>query len=477
MNLDLEERTMMTGLSILLVEDDAGLRKQLTAFLTRKGADVEPVGDLKAARLQLSQGSYDFLLLDVNLPDGSGLELLKEDGRGQAGVIIMTSEAAVSDAVEAIRAGALDYLCKPFDPAQLSLVVERSQRRRQHERVQEHESSLHQESQFFFSTGLEPVRRQVMKILEADARLLQSLPPLLIEGETGTGKSTLARIIHYSGPRKASPLVEVNCSALPESLAEAELFGYEKGAFTDARSAKMGLFQAAENGTLFLDELSSLSLGLQAKILTAIEDHKIRKLGGTKTFPVEVRIIAASNTDLAEAVRRKEFREDLFHRLNLYRICIPPLRDRSQDALDLAAKLLVRLAQKHRVPFRRLSQGAQANILSHGWRGNVRELSHELERALIFEEGTEIELRHLVAVGAGAGPAGAESGWFNESFVFPGAGAFDIEEAISRIVRHALRQSGNNVSEAARLLGASRDYVRYRLGERKSQKEEGGGRD
>jgi len=290
----------------------------------------------------------------------------------------------------------------------------------------------------------------------------------MIQGETGTGKSTIARWLHHQGPRASQPLVEINCSALPETLAESELFGHERGAFTDARTARMGLFEAANGGTLFLDELPNLSLALQAKVLTAIEDRVIRRLGGNKPIAVDVRVIAATAGDLKSLIASRQFREDLFHRLDLYRISIPPLRQRGQDILILAETLLRGVCRRHRLPPKPISPAGQKRLLAHPWPGNVRELSHELERAVVFEEGDALGFEHLES-GTSVGPNTTEStsaqavdDWFNAFFVFPAEG-FQLEQAINRIVKHALAQSGNNVSAAARLLGVTRDYIRYRL--------------
>jgi two-component system, NtrC family, response regulator AtoC len=251
-----------------------------------------------------------------------------------------------------------------------------------------------------------------------------------------------------------------------ETLAESELFGHERGAFTDARTARMGLFEAADGGTLFMDELPSLSLPLQAKVLTAIEDHKIRRLGGNKEIPIDVRIIAATNQHLKSLVNKGQFREDLFHRLDLFRVCIPPLRERGEDILRLAQSIMARLEKKHRLPGKSVHVDGRKRLLSYPWPGNVRELSHELERALVFEEGDELRFEHLQAAsynvqeGAVVGKTGD---WFNEGYMFLGEGGFSLDEAINRLINHALKQTHSNVSAAARLLGVSRDYVRYRL--------------
>jgi DNA-binding NtrC family response regulator len=250
-----------------------------------------------------------------------------------------------------------------------------------------------------------------------------------------------------------------------ETLAESELFGHERGAFTDARTARMGLFEAADGGTLFMDELPSLSLPLQAKVLTAIEDHRIRRLGGNREIPIDVRIIAATNQNLKTLVSKGLFREDLYHRLDLFRVAIPPLRERGDDILVLARKLMEGLGRKHRLPSKTIHAEGRKRLLAYLWPGNVRELSHELERALVFSEDEELRFEHLPAASPVAQPssAGTNMDWFNPSFVFSGEGSFSLDEAVNRLIQHALNQTHSNVSAAARLLGVSRDYVRYRL--------------
>jgi transcriptional regulator with GAF, ATPase, and Fis domain len=305
------------------------------------------------------------------------------------------------------------------------------------------------------------------KILAADRRMQTDLPPVLIQGETGTGKTTIARWLHQQGPRGPHPLVEVNCSALPETLAESELFGHERGAFTDARTGRIGLFEAANGGSLFLDELPSLSPLLQAKVLSAIEDRRIRRVGGNKQIPVDVRVIAATNRDLKELVAQGQFREDLYHRLDLYRICIPPLRARGQDILTLAELLMRRLCRRHRLPTRKITPAGAQRLRSHRWPGNVRELAHELERAIVFEESEELSFQHLPdGAGNGSSPPATSTALPGPDFVIPPTG-FSLDDTIRRLVHLALRQAGGNVSAAARLLGVTRDYVRYHLSERK----------
>ncbi len=458
----------LSGLNILIVEDELYLRKQIAAQLEHLGADVTGAGTLKAARQFLADLNFDFVLLDINLPDGRGIDLLKEKIFAQStGVIVMTAENGAATAVEAMRFGALDYLVKPFDPGELPIVIGLAQKARQSARLDEHrvKDASASGQAFFFGEAMAGVQKQIEKILAADTRMGTNLPPVLIEGETGTGKTTIARWLHHHGPRSSQALVEMNCSAVPDSLAESELFGHERGAFTDARTARIGLFEAASGGSLFLDELPSLSPAMQAKVLKAIEDQRIRRLGGTREIPVDVRIIAATHRDLPQLVAAGQFREDLYHRLDLYRIKIPPLRERGADILKLAELMVQQICQRHRLPVKKITAAGQQRLAGYRWPGNVRELSHELERAIVFEESEQLTFAHLAPMAAQPSPAQTPD-WINPNFSFPPEG-FSLEEAINRFIHQALDQTGGNVSAAARLLGVPRDYLRYRLSEKK----------
>jgi two-component system response regulator AtoC len=453
----------LTGLSFLILEDEPLLRKQASAYLERLGADVTLAENIGRARRLIEDLSFDYALIDVNLPDGLGTDLLKEKVfPANTGVIVMTAEGGVNGAIEAMKLGALDYLSKPFDLAELPLLIARARKTKSEQRIEEQKRGDTEKNLFFFGSALAGMQAQLEKILAADRRLQDALPPVLIEGETGVGKTTIARWVHHSGPRASGPLVEVNCSALPETLAESELFGHERGAFTDARSARMGLFEAAHGGTLFLDELPSLSPALQSKVLTALEDRKIRRVGGNKPIAIDARIIAATNRDLPTLIAEGKFREDLYHRLDLYRISIPPLRARGDDIMKLAEMLLEQLTKRHRIE-KTISAAGRKNLMQYSWPGNVRELAHELERAIVFEESEELTfdaLNRRAPSSVVSGKNGTD--WFNESYIFPPEG-FSLEAAIMRMIQHALKQSKDNVSGAARLLGVSRDYLRYRL--------------
>lgn len=447
----------LAGLGVLLLEDELLQRKRLAAFLESEGAEVTALSSVADARRALGSMSFEVALVDVNLPDGRGTDLLREKlFPGTTTVIVMTAEGGVSGAVEAIRAGAVDYLVKPFDPQELPVRVGQARRVRQVKRADEFRRG--QESELVFGQSLAAVRDQLLKITAADRRLGHHLPPVLIEGETGTGKTAVARWIHRQGPRADEPLIELNCSAMPESLAEAELFGHERGAFTDAKAARIGLMEAADGGTLFLDELPSLASTLQAKLLTAIEDHTIRRVGATRPIAVDARIIAATNADLGALVAAGKFRDDLMHRLDLFRVRLPPLRERGNDILVLAEELLARVCRRYGLPVRQIPEQGRARLLAHAWPGNVRELAHEIERAVVFSGDEGLTFAHL----GGKIELGGGSDWLRGGFVFPESG-FSLEHAIDELVMRAVRQADGNVSAAARLLGVSRDVVRYRL--------------
>lgn len=448
------------GSEVLLLEDDPALRKRCAAYLRTLQANVTEAGKVAEARRLLQDTRFDFALVDLHLPDGEALELLRDGVFSEnTGVVVMTAFGGVKKAVEAMRLGAGDYLAKPFEIEELSLAFLRCRETRIAARRAEYSNAqlASEADQFFFGASLSGIRAQLDSILAAERRLERLLPPVLLEGETGTGKSAMARWLHRHGPRAQAIFLALNCAALPETLAESELFGHERGAFTDARHARTGLFEAADGGTLFLDEVSALSPSLQAKLLTAVEEHAIRRIGSTREITIDVRVIAASNRPLADLVEAGTFREDLFHRLDLLRLTLPPLRERGTDLIALARHLLAQIATRHRMPNLHLTPEGETRLLAQPWRGNVRELAHELERAVIFGRGDALDFAHL-------GPAGAVQapGWRNPAWRLPENG-FSIDHVIDDLVAEALRETNQNVSGAARRLGVTREFLRYRL--------------
>jgi DNA-binding NtrC family response regulator len=451
------DTTLPRGCEILVLDDDVMLRKRLVAHLRSAGAEVTEAGTLAEARRLLQSLRFEFALVDLHLPDGDALDLLREGAFSEnTGVVVMTALGGVQPAIEAMRFGAGDYLAKPFAPEELPLAFARSRSLRRSDRREEHRGTAPGADELFFGASLDPVRRQLDTIVATDRRLERRLPPVLIEGETGTGKSVLARWLHHQGPRAGRPFIAVNCAALPDTLVDAELFGHERGAFTDAKRARLGLFEAADGGTLFLDEIASLAPTTQAKILTALDDGRIRRLGATREITVDVRLITASNRRLDELVAAKLFRDDLYQRLNLLRFVLPPLRERGTDLVPLAHHLLARIAARHRLKGLAISAEGEARLLAHPWRGNVRELAHELERAVIFSGGQPLDFAALGPV-----PAAAAE-WRNPAWRLPTEG-FLLDAAMNAFIAEAMRESGDNVSAAARRLGVSRDFLRYRL--------------
>ena len=452
----------LKGKEILLLEDDTFLVKRLIAQLEIADVEVTSCSSIKEAEEALKSFSYDFALMDLNLPDGESLDLLRNKKIPSNTItILMTAEGGIQSAVEAMRLGASDYLSKPFDIEEIPLLFLKAEKDRKNQRLIQHSLEKRREktANLYFEGSFASDLKQLTKVTDVDKRLVTDLPPILIDGPTGSGKSTYARWIHDQGPRQNAPFVAVNCSAIPDNLVESELFGHEKGAFTDAKSARIGLFEAADQGTLFLDEIASLSPGAQAKLLLAIESKIIRRVGGTKEIKIDVRIIGAANQNLREMIAEGSFREDLFHRLDLLRIKIPPLASRGKDIAGLAEHLLVSLASKYKLPLPSISTASQKSLISNPWTGNTRELIHELERNLILSEtGHPLEIRDHHSERTSSKP----DDWLNQGFSFPESG-FNLEKEILRLIQLAIQQTGGNISEAARMLGVPRDYIRYRL--------------
>ncbi len=455
--------SLLSGREILVVDDEPLLRKRLARFLDEGGANVVSVGSFEEAKNALLSMPFDYALLDVHLPDGLGVDLL--DFAKDTSCVVMTADGGWEIAVEAMKRGAADYMAKPFELPEVPLILARCAKAKRSRRSREHRIEMEAGSGegLFWGKSLAGLKESLDRILASDRRLTSRLPPILLEGETGTGKSTFARWLHDNGTRRDAELIVVNCAALPENLAESELFGHEKGAFTDAKAKRIGLFEAADGGTLFLDEIASLSPALQAKVLIAIEEGKIRRVGGVSEILVDARVIAASNRDLEALTREGAFRDDLFHRLNLLHIRIPPLRERRDDLMRLVEHLGNSLALRYQIDGFSISEKGRNQILSHNWPGNLRELAHEVERAIILGDPSNAEFPSLSPAEVDSllpGDSG-DSDWLNPRWDFPEEG-IDLEGAIDRLIDLAIEKCGGNVTQASRLLRVPRDYIRYR---------------
>lgn len=453
--------------TLLIVEDEDVLARSLAKAFTRKGLEVHHAASIEAARTLMASSPPDVVLLDLRLPDGSGLDLLEPllVATPELPVIMMTAYGSVSDAVRAMQRGACDYVQKPFDLDEISLKVEHALRsaRERREITYYRERSAAPGAILGESAAAEQLRAVVLRLARMTSGTGAPAPTILLLGETGSGKGHVARALHAAGGRRTGPFIEVNCTALPENLVEAELFGYEKGAFTDAKTAHAGLFETAEGGTLFLDEVGHVSAVLQAKFLNVIEEKVVRRIGATAARRIDAQIVAATNRDLEAAVRLGEFREDLYQRLSVAVIRVPSVRQRDGDAVRLARAFLDETCRRYAVPSRQLSPEAEAAIARYRWPGNVREIANTMERVVLFTDGDPVPVQELglpAAVSPGGAVAVLPSGEVQIEFPDGGLSLEAVERAL--LVR-ALEKAGANQSAAARLLGISRDTLRYRM--------------
>lgn len=385
----------MERLSVLIVEDDVQLAEVLARFLRKQGFEVQTAADARTALEAMLERVFDIVLSDIRLPDRSGIELLQEIKRAFPATIVlmMTAFSSIDSAVEAVRMGADDYLSKPLQLEDVRMRIERAlERRRLETRVADLQQQLTERYRFGNIIGKSKPMQELFKVLE---RVARSSATVLIVGRTGTGKELVARAIHYNSPRAKGPFVDINCGALPEELLESELFGYVRGAFTGATESRPGLFEVAHGGTLFLDEVEALKPELQVKLLRVLQERVIRRVGGRENIPVDVRIIAATNQDLEAAVRRGEFREDLYYRLNVVTLYLPELRERREDIPLLVEHFLQQYARENNQPVRRFSTEAMRLLMSYSWPGNVRELQNAVEYALTMSTEPVLTIRDL----------------------------------------------------------------------------------
>ncbi len=452
---------------ILVVDDDLSMRQFLPILLNREGFVTTVASTGEDARRLLSRRPYDLVLTDLNLPGISGMDLLREI-QGTSGleipVILITGYGTAASAVEAMKMGAADYVLKPFDNDELLINIRKALGLK---RLKQENLQLRKElKERYWYGNLLGRSAAIQEVYDMVARVRDSRINCLLFGESGTGKEMVARAIHYSGARQEGPFVAVNCGAIPETLIESELFGYKKGAFTGAVRDKVGTFAAANTGTLFLDEVADMPLHAQVKVLRAIAERKVSPVGGVEEVPIDVRILAASNKDLDEEVREGRFREDLYYRLNVVRIELPPLRERDGDVPILARYFATEYAEEYEKDIRGISLDAMRVLEAWAWPGNVRELKNVIERAVALEAGAEISRASLPRPLREASDARAIQTADSSKDVLPAEG-LDLDALLGEMERHylalALARTDGNKTKAASLLGMSFRSFRYRL--------------
>lgn len=457
---------------MLIVDDDQAIRWSLSEALRMWSFDPLETATAADALTQFNSEQPTAVLLDIDLPDGSGLDVLRQikTQQPEAVVIMITGNVQVGNTISALRGGAYDFIGKPINLEELRVTIrngmEARHLRREIEQVRKEKA---REFNFSQIVGESPAMK---KMLGLAAKVAESeVASVLLQGESGTGKDLVAKAIHYGSRRAEYPFIAINCAALPATLIESELFGYEKGAFTDAKARKEGLFEQAEGGTLLLDEIGELELALQAKLLRVLEEGAFRRVGGLKDIPLDVRVIAASNRDLKTESEAGRFRLDLYYRLSIIQIDIPPLRERGDDVLLLSKHYLNTIGAKLRLrkQINSLSPEVEAVFRRYNWPGNVRELRNVIERALILEDSEVVTTEYLPGgITGDTGPGtvvGARAGASEKAiaqFSLP-SGGISLDDVELSFVRQAIERSGGNQTRAAELLGISRDQLRYRL--------------
>jgi two-component system response regulator PilR (NtrC family) len=452
----------MTGRRILVVEDDEQLRTQV-CYALKAEYEVAEAGNPEVALQQLAQAKTDVVLLDLQLRSNGTLEdgfaVLREVRRQvwDAVVIVMTGDRHYETRLRAIEEGAYDCFMKPFDIREVKLVIGRSLERLDLERENRRlKSEVIRQASFQKLIGCSPAMNHVFDLIR---RVADSPATVLLLGESGTGKELAARAIHFQSARRDAPFVPVHCSALPETLIETELFGHEKGAFTGAVATREGRFEIAHRGTLFLDEVGTLNLNVQTKLLRVLEERQFERIGGRKTISVDVRLVAASNEDLESLVPQGRFREDLFYRLNVLPIRLPALRERREDIPVLVNHFVHSYSEASRLPTKKVSPEAMARLTAYGWKGNVRELENVIQQVILMSDGDCIREEDLPPH-IGKGSADLGPGWP----VVPTEG-LKLEEEMVRVERQlldsALKQTGGVKTKAAKLLGLTKEQMKY----------------
>ena len=450
---------------ILIVEDEPAIRLALSGLLRKQGYEVEQAASGGDALRKIRDGSFDLVLTDLALGDGvSGMDVLRESkaAHPEMPVVMITAHGSEKVAVEAMKAGAEDYVPKPFDNDEMRLVVtralERTRLAREHTLLLER---VKREYGFGSLIGAGPKMRaifsQIQKVAETDLSVL-------VRGESGTGKELVAQAIHQRSPRAQRPFVAVNCAAISRELVESELFGHEKGAFTGANARRIGRFEAAEGGTIFLDEIGDMPLETQGKVLRVLEERSLERVGGNKSIQVDVRVVAATHRDLEADVLRGAYRQDLYYRLKVVELLVPPLRERLEDLPALVDRFLERIAARLGRDKRAVSAEAMARLATHAWPGNVRELRHAIEQAAVLASGSEIDVDDLpIASRAGASSSGSASARPSGSFSEAKRNAVDAFERAFLI--DALKRHGGNISQTAEAIGMVRQSLQQKLKE------------
>jgi two-component system response regulator HydG len=437
---------------ILLVDDEQALCVAAEKILTKEGHHVTAVYTLTAGQKHLDDHGADVVITDLALPDGDGLDMLRhvKATRPDVEVIVITGHGSVERAVEAMRLGAYDFIEKPLDRHALLRAVHKAAEKRElsteNRRLRDAlQQQRGEDALIGQSAGMTAVKKLIRQIAPTDVSVL-------IQGESGTGKEVVADVIHALSPRRNRALVKISCAAIPETLLESELFGYERGAFTGASNAKPGKFELADGGTLFLDEIAEMSPQLQAKLLRVLQDGRFQRLGSTKDMQVDVRILSASHVDLPGAIRDKKFREDLYYRLNVVHIALPALRERTDDIPLLAAHFLQKYATRMQKEVRAIAPEALRQLQTHAWPGNVRELENAMQRAIAVATDDTIQHFSLVAA-AGTAPTGTGMQTLGTSVSIPvGTPLAQVEE---KLIAETLTQCGGDKEKAAKILGVS----------------------
>jgi DNA-binding NtrC family response regulator len=442
---------------ILIVDDEKLIRWSIRSRLREEGYAVEEAADGKRTFAALSEDDFDLVLLDFRLPDTTGLEILERVRREspELSVVMMTAYGTVENAVQAMKLGAFDYLTKPVNLDELVVIVQKAlettRLRREVHRLRSERREFHGKVQLIGSSSA------IQGVLDLIAKICKSrAATVLLEGESGTGKNVVAKAIHYGSPRAERPFVTITCSALTETLLESELFGHERGAFTDAKTQKKGLLEVADGGTVFLDEIGEMGMAMQVKLLRFLEEKTFKRVGGLRDIVVDVRIVAATNRELKKSIREGSFRQDLYYRLQVVPILLPPLREHPEDVPLLVQHFLDHFNREFRKNTKVVDPAVLERLMRHDWPGNVRELRNVIERIMILEDKERIEVSDLPdsLVEEESGGADAPA---------PAVGVMTLEEMEKWAIGRALEQSSHNQVRAAKLLGVSRDTLRYRM--------------